>query len=111
LQKVVETLIVEKSVCEARMYLSAQCKAEVTKRGYTPLYDGPDIEFNTSSWKSNVGIVKYETLGAIYKTNNVRSIAEEIVNFVNTLPEHYIPLSVIEAPTNSLSSYTKSKQK
>ena len=111
LQKVIETLIIEKSVCEARMHLAANCKAEVAKKWITPLYNGPDIEFNPSSWKMNQGIVRYETLSSIYNTNNVRPIADSIVNFVNSFPENYIPLSIIEGQTQELASYSRSKKK
>ncbi len=100
LKELMNTLIIERSVCEARMYLLAECKAQVASKWIMPLYSWPDIEFNTSAWRPDVWIMRYEFLQQIFGKEAVRDIADKIVAFVNTLPKWYIPLDIIElAPT------------
>lgn len=109
MQRIIETLLVEKSVCEARAYLAAECKAEVASPWSMPLIQKGDIEFNPSFWRGNTGVVRYEVLQEIFGTKSVRSIAKKIVDFVNNFPTHYIPREVIELPYENVDSYTSGK--
>ena len=98
LKELITTLIVERSVCEARLNLMAQCRAEVAGKWIIPLYNWPDIEFNPSTWRPDIRIMRYEALQDIFGKNAVRDIANKIVDFANTLPSSYIPLEIIEQP-------------
>lgn len=97
LKEIIMTLLIQKSVCEARLYLLAQCKAWVTWRWVAPLSWGPDIEFNSSLLKPNTDILRYEVLEQIFwKKINVRDMANKITSFTNSMPEWTIPLQVVE---------------
>lgn len=105
--KLIETLIVEKSVCEARMHILANCRAEVTKKWIIPLYQPDDIIFNPSTFLFSKNIVPWEFLSQIFKDSKQ---LDTLVNWINQVPPNYVPLSVIENSHN-LTSYTKSASK
>ena len=103
LRELVTTLIVEKGVCDARLYLLAQCSAWVKWRWVIPTYWGPDIEFNSSSLKSNTDILRYEVLEQIFwKKENIREMANKITSFTNDIPPWSIPLQVVEGKWKKL---------
>lgn len=64
LQSLIETLTVEKSVCEARLHLLEECKATVgsTHKINEAFGGGPDIFFSESFLRTSQRIMSYELL-------------------------------------------------